>query len=567
MNPLNPFKKSKYPFCYSGHEYALRVVSGEEPNCKYIIGACQRYLDDLENQDTRHYFFNPDKAEKFLRLAQRFDHVIGEWDTSKIVYEPWQCWVFMNIMGFIDRRTGYRRFRIAHIEVPRGNGKSPLASIVGLYMLSLDNPVGNQISCVATKKDQARIVLDSARNMAKKNKSFLKSTGVRVLAHTIVHDKSDSIMRALSSDSNKMDGLTDVLAIMDELHAMSRETFEVIYSGMSKRKDSLTLCITTAGFDMDSVGYSQSCYAKKISLREHQDEQFFAAVYTIDEEDLKDGGIFKLETWKKANPNWGVSVDPITFEAKAKKAKVTPNDIPNLKVKHLNVWLSEMKAYFDLNAWDNCADKNLKIEDFEKHYCKLGIDLASTRDITSTAVIFKKDGKYYGFDRSYIPEDRVNEVRSVQYDKSIELGELIKTPGTSINNEFIRSDVKSIRDKYRITECAYDPWNAKEMSMNLEADRIQMVKFAMNTANLSEPMKKLDSLIREGNFIHNGSSLLRWCLGNVVAKEDANGNVFPRKTHEDFKIDPIVAMLMSLALWLQDETKESVYESRGVLVL
>jgi phage terminase large subunit-like protein len=80
-------------------------------------------------------------------------------------------------------------------------------------------------------------------------------------------------------------------------------------------------------------------------------------------------------------------------------------------------------------------------------------------------------------------------------------------------------------------------------------------------------MKKFDALMRAGKIRHNGSPLFRWCLGNVVAKEDHNGNVFPRKSHSKLKIDPVVAALMSLAGWLQTEEVESVYETRGIRTL
>ena len=109
----------------------------------------------------------------------------------------------------------------------------------------------------------------------------------------------------------------------------------------------------------------------------------------------------------------------------------------------------------------------------------------------------------------------------------------------------------------------YDAWNATETAQRL-SDKIEMVKVAMNVANFSEPMKKLDSLIRSKKIVHNGSPLLRWCLGNVVAKEDHNGNVFPRKSHEKLKIDPIVAILMALAGWISSGEDNSVYEERGI---
>lgn len=552
------FSKSKYPNVLRGHNYALDVVAGKIPASIYTIGACKRYLDDVNGLHPR-FYFDPEPAEKFLRLVQRFEHVIGKWPTKNIVYEPWQCWIWMNVMGFISRESGFRRFRIAHIEVPRGNAKSAMASQAALYFMSLDNPQGNQVATVATKKEQARIVLDSSREMARKNKKFLKATGVRVLAHSVRQDATNSVIRALAAEASGLDGLNDVLAVCDELHAMKRETFDVISSGMSKRKDSLLLCITTAGFDVDSVGYSQSAFAKKICLGEVDDEQFFAAVWCADEKD----DMYDERTWIKANPNWGVSVDPVTFQAKADKTKTTPADLPNFKVKHLNIWISEANAFFSTDKWDECANPNLRIEDFLGQKCRMGIDLASHVDLTSIGIVFRKDEKYYLFDKTYIPEGTVKETRSTLYDEAIAKGFLIQTPGSAINYDKIRDEATEVAKKFRVSECLYDTWNATEMAQKL-SNKIEMVKFAMNTANLSEPMKKLDALMREGKIVHNGSPLLRWCIGNVVAKRDHNDNVYPRKSHVRLKIDPVIALLMALAAWLQDESKESIYETRGI---
>jgi phage terminase large subunit-like protein len=329
----NCFDKIEYPNVYRGHNYALDIIENKIVSCKYIKGACNRYVSDIEKGI---YPFDADIAEKFLRLAQKFSHIKGEWSNPLVVYEPWQCWVFMNIYGFQDPRTGFRRFRTAYLEVARGNGKSVLASISGLYSLSLDNPKGNEVSCFATTSNQARIVLDSSRAMARGNKSFLKATGTEVLAHCIKHDRSNSIMRARSSDHGSLDGLNDALSIIDELHAVSQSLYDVVVSGLKKRRDSLLLCITTAGFDVDGVGYAQSQYAKRVALGELEDDQTFSAVYTIDEGD----DIFDSSNWIKANPNFGISVDPIAFEATARKARELQSELDNFKTKNLNVWLS-----------------------------------------------------------------------------------------------------------------------------------------------------------------------------------------------------------------------------------
>lgn len=558
------FSKKKYPNLFDGHEYAEKVVSGEIRACKYIIGACSRYLNDVVNQNAE-FYFDPEKAERYLRLVQKFHHCIGVWKTPNIIYEPWQKWIWMNIMGFYLKSTKTRRFRIAHIEVPRGNSKSAMASQAALYFLALDNPVGNQISTVATHKEQARIVLDSARAMAQKNPAFLKSQGVKVLAHTVTQEKTNSKLRALSSDANGLDGLQDVLAITDELHAMRRDTFDTIYSGMSKRKDSLTLCITTAGSDITSVGYTQSFYAKKVATGEGglKDEQFFSAVYTLDEGD----DIFDESNWVKANPNWDVSVDPVTFKAKAEKAKVTPADLPNFKIKHLNLWISEAKAFFDLAAWNKCADKSLRIEDFAGEKVYMGVDLASKVDLSSLGYVFKRGDMYYVFDRSYIPEDTVKNKPNDIYSESIDKGYLIQTKGAAIHYPQISAQVFEDNKKFKIAEVMVDPWNSLEFSQKLMAERIETAEFKMNVGNFSEPTKTFDALIREGKIRHNGSPLLSWCLSNVVCTYDVLDNVLPKKTHESLKIDPVIAIIMAFAGWMQEKDEKSVYEERPILVI
>lgn len=555
MSGSNPFKISTHPFVFSGHQYALDVVDGKILNCKFIIGACKRYLKDIEKAE---YPFDEDKAEKYLRVVQKFNHITGHWGTKNVTFEPWQNFIFMNIIGFINPVTTFRRFRVAHIEVPRGQGKSLMASQALLYFLSLDNPKGNEISCFATKADQARIVLDSARNMAKENRSFLKSTGTTVLAHKIIHEKSNSMARAMSSEDKGLDGLKDILSIIDELHSVTAELFDVVSSGMSKRADSLMLCITTAGFDLESVGYSQSTYAKKVSLGEVEDDQFFAAVYTIDEGD----DIYSEDTWRKANPGYGISVDPTTFSAKAKKTLDVPRDLPNFKVKHLNTWLSEANAYYDQAKWDTCADTNLKLEHFHGQKCKMGVDLASKIDLCSLAYVFYKDGIYHCFDKSFIPQDRVKELRNSMYDNAIGAGHLFTMPGEAIDQEKIIAQILEDKKNFKVDEIMFDKWNAEGVMQKCTKERMNVTEFRMVTANLSEPTKQLDSLMRQGKIRHNGSPLLRWTLGNVVCKEDAASNVFPKKTHEKLKIDPIIAILMALAPWLQEKTKESIYNQR-----
>ena len=549
-----------YPNLQRGYQYALDVVSKKQIACSYIIGACERFLNDLDRDA---YIFDPKKAERFLKLAQRFKHVKGHWDNPYIKLEPWQCFVYGNIYGFINPRTGFRRFRIAYVEVARANSKSTLAAISGLYSLSLDNPNGNEISCFATKNQQARIVLDTARAMAKGNPSFLKATGTKVLAHAIHNYGTNSVMRAMSSEHGSLDGLNDALSIIDELHAVDQRLYDVIVSGLKKRRDSLLLLITTAGFNLEGVGYAQSNYAKRVALGEVNDDTLFSAVYTVDPGD----DLFDENTWRKANPNYGVSVDPIAMETTAQKAAEIPSELANFKTKNLNIWTSEMSAFYDKRKWDLCADPEITEDMFRGQPCRMGVDLASRIDLTTYVKVFKRDDIYYVFDKSFVPEDTVKETSNTLYDDCIGKGYLIATKGNAIDQDLIRDAILEDAKKFKIIEAMFDVWNAASLMGQLKKERVECVEFRMTVGNFTEPMKTIDELIRKGRIRHNGSPLFAWNMANVVAKTDANGNVFPRKNSERLKIDLAVAFMMAMAGWIQDAKEQSVYEKRGIRII
>lgn len=563
MSGSNQFDLSTHPYCHKGHQYALDVINGIRKESKFVIGTCKRYFSDLEKKE---YPFDVEKAERFLRLAQKFKNIKGNWDSEYIIFEPWQCFIFMNLYGFMDPRTGYRRYRVAYLEIARANGKSTICSICSLFELALDDPKGNEISFFATSASQSRIVLDSARAMARENKSYLRSTGAQVTAHTVKHDQSNSVMRSRSSEAGTLDGLNDKLSVIDELHSVKQELYDVVVSGLKKRRDSLLLCITTAGTDLEGVGFSQSQYAKRLCLGEIEDDQTFAAVYTLDPDD----DIFDEENWIKANPNYGVSVDPIAMRSTAKKAREIPTELANFKIKNLNIWNSELSAFFNLAKWDACSRPELRAEDFKGQRCRIGVDLASKVDLTTYVKIFKKDDKYYLFDTSYIPEKTVaNTPNNSLYINSIGQGFLHTMPGETIDQEVIEKAILADAKLFKIQEAMFDPWNAAGLMSRLKGQRIECVEFHMRVSNLSEPMKTLDALVREGRLFHNGSPLMRWCIGNVVAKYDANDNVFPRKSNEKLKIDLAVAAIMALAGWLVEEKQGSVYEreARGIRFL
>ena len=569
MNGIDCFFDSKYPKVRNGYHYADQIRKGEIDVCVHVKNCVDRFFSDIEKskQDDCEFYFDPEKAERFLRLVQRFKHVKGaNWKSPYIIFEPWQCFIFMYLMGFMLKATKRRRFRTAYVEVPRGNGKSAIVSQTGLYFLSLDKELGPEVVCAATKKDQARIVFDDARKMALSNKSFTLKTSTKVLAHTIIHEPSGGIMKPIASDSKSLDGLNPSLIIGDETHEWRQELYGVLDSATAKRDDSLFFMISTAGLSTETIGHENHVYTKRVLAGEVEDDTWFGIIYTLDEGDDP----YDENNWSKANPNWGVSVDPRNFEAKAKKSKETPVSKVNFLVKHLNQWQDAGDPFFNKEKYKQCK-REIKLEDFYGQNCYMALDLASKIDLTAKSYVFKdtEAGKpfYYFFDKAWIPEARLRDSRNAKYEKWRDQGILTVFPGEVNDFEKIQESIYiDDNNNFRINAVHCDPWSANETIQRLQKEFIDVYEFRMTTGNLSEPMKKLDALIRELRMAHDGNELAQWNMFNVVARIDANENVFPRKEHARFKIDIAVSRIMAIAGFINDELNQSVYENQDIRV-
>ena len=102
---------------------------------------------------------------------------------------------------------------------------------------------------------------------------------------------------------------------------------------------------------------------------------------------------------------------------------------------------------------------------------------------------------------------------------------------------------------------------------NLEGDGFTMVPFGQGFKDMSPPTKEFYKLLMQGRIIHGGNPVLKWMAMNVVVDRDAAENIKPTKARSPEKIDGIVASIMALDRAVRHEDAESVYDSRGLLIL
>ena len=146
-------------------KYAQKVVDGRVVSGRYVKKACQRFLDDLSQENWR-WKYSIKHAEHVCGFIENgIHHVKGPLAGEKLKLEPWQCFVLCNIYGWRDGPV--RRFQYVILQVARKNGKTIFASGLAIYDM-LYGDEGGEVYSLATNRDQAKIAWTGAEQMIRK---------------------------------------------------------------------------------------------------------------------------------------------------------------------------------------------------------------------------------------------------------------------------------------------------------------------------------------------------------------------------------------------------------------
>ena len=563
-------------YCAIAREYEDGVRAGVILACKWVRLACERNARDRERSERDDpafpYEFRPDLATRICRTAEQLPHIKGPkakvigrdeegrmiWAT--IVLEPHQCWFLSTLFGWARRGTDLRRFRVAFYLVPRKNAKSTLAAIVVLFMLAADHESGAECYSAATTRDQAMVIAEIAWEMAYRSPGFREFYGVKLGAKTtrkIEVPQTASKFLPLSADANTLDGLNVHLASIDELHRHpNRAVWEVLNTATGARPQSLLLATTTAGEEALGICYEQVEYLHKILEGIFEDDTYFGVEYTVDE-----GDDWRAEsTWQKANPNYGVSVQPDDIARKAHQAIHSPAALADFQIKHLNVWVQASCPCLSIEGWKRGQSDWAEAE-MEHEPCFVGVDLASQIDLCALAYVFPPTATRLTWRlimRLWTPEetliDRAHRDRA-PYDLWSQQGWLTVTQGTAIDHDLVRQEILKGRDRFAIQQIGFDPWHADQPIQALTSKDgfapEQVIAVPQTYAGMSAACLKFQAEILGANMDARRCPVTAWSVSNTVDQRDGKDNMMFVKKRSRGRIDPVIAATIGVALQLR----------------
>jgi phage terminase large subunit-like protein len=543
--------RNKHPNVAKSEKYARDVVSGKILACKWIKLACERHLEDKKKSRSKDYpyKFDLDRAERVAKFIQLLPHTKGKWakERLKITLEPWQIFSVCIPFGWIYKKSKLRRYRRLLVFVPRKNGKSVIASGIGLYMFVADNEFGAEVYSGATTEKQAWEVFRPAKQMVDRTPALKQRWGIESNASNlnVIADGS----RFEPVIGNPGDGSSPSCALVDEYHEHKDSSlYDTMETGMGARDQPMMVVITTAGSNIGGPCYMLVRDAQKMLEGVLDMPDMWAMIYTKDEEDE-----WSSETaLRKANPNYDVSVNGDYLKARCRDAIQSARKQNTFRTKHVNEFVGAKSAWMNMSKW-NEAPKRKSLKELKDRPCYIGLDLATKIDIVAKIMVFPPtldDPNYHVHGKYYIPEARLmeeGEVNSERYNEFDKLGLLTVTDGEVIDFSAIEDELADDMQEHNVQEIAFDPWQATQLAQNMEDAGATMVEIRHTVQNMSEPMKELEALVLSKRWAHGNCPVMTWMMSNVVATLDRKDNIYPNKERAENKIDGPVASIMALA--------------------
>ena len=417
------------------------------------------------------------------------------------------------------------------------------------------------------------------------------------------------VMAVLSSESYSKHGYKPSCVIFDELHAQpNRDLWDIMTFGAGAgRKQPVWIVLTTAGDDPDrgsigwevhekAVGVRDARRLRKIldedgdprqvlSLRHVSDEDIaqaqedllardlpnwlpvlygLTAMFGDDPDDLKDIDIWDEKLWYLCNPSLGKHLKIRTLRLEAMEARRSEAGEKLFRWLRLNQWISvKAVSWISLNLYDKtqCGpSKKTEREAWVREHlygklCYGGVDLSTSKDLTAFVLLFPPQP---GLDAAVLmpfiwrPGGTVEEAERrdhVPYRDWERAGFLALCEGDIIDYGDVETTIRWATEVFDLQMVGFDPYLSRTITQRLEPI-VPVIEVPQDLKNMSPAMKEMDDLMTRKQLLHIHNTCFRWTFGNVRCYVDGNGNCKPLKNKSRGRIDPTVASIIVIAVWM-----------------
>lgn len=491
-----------------------------------------------------------------------------------IVLRDWQKLMIRQVYGPTrqnEKNETVRAVRQAIWTMPRKNGKTSLAG--GLILVHLTGPCAiwnGQLFSVAFEVGQAALAFRVLQSMVLQDNDLAARIILTESSKRATCQMSNSVFRALSSESRSKHGLNPNFVLFDEFaqFGTDRSLFDVMTTSMGAQKEPLSLVISTQAPEDAAVLSELVDYGESVQKGEVKDPTFHLTKFAVP----ADADPFDEKEWFKSNPALGDFRSLDEMRQYASRARALPTMMNSFRNLYLNQRVSATATFVDEVTWARCGGE-FDYDLLEGRSCTAGLDLSSKVDLSSLVLVFdplEEGGPKIIMPFFWTPRDTMAERTKrdkVPYERWAELGYVEAIPGNSVDFRFVTSRIAELSAIYDIQCIGFDRWRVDVLKTWFDeyGVDIPMVPIGQGFKDGTLMVECIENELLNVGILHDNHPVLKWNAMNVKVVRDPSGNRKFDKSSRTARIDGFVSMAMGVRV--RELTGDELNGRSPILVL
>jgi phage terminase large subunit-like protein len=476
-------------------------------------------------------------------------------------------WVFdyvRCIFGAYDADTGKQMIREFGLLISKKNTKSTIAAGIMLTALILCWREEEEHLILAPTKEVADNAFKPAAGMVRADEELSAMFHIQEHTRTITDRTTLNSLKVVAADTDTVSGKKSGKVLVDELwvfgkRANAESMFMEALGGQISREEGWVIYLTTqsdeppAGVFKERLSYWRDVRDGKVV-----DCKTLGVLYEFPVRMVANKQYLNPENFYITNPNIGRSVSAEWLEDQLKKRLGTSDgSLQKFLAKHLNIEIGlnlRTDRWAGADHWEAAGDKSLNFDELlrRSEVIVVGIDGGGLDDLLGLSLIGRERetrrwlhwahawAHKIALDRR---KDIVSNLRDFEADGDLTI---VERPGDDVLQvaDIICEvrDAGLLPDKQAIGVDAagigdiVDELTTEDRGITME----QIVSISQGW-RLNGAIKTTERKVAGGEFVHGGTRLMAWCVGNARTVAVGNAIAINKQVSGSAKIDPLMA--------------------------
>lgn len=487
-----------------------------------------------------------------------------------------------HVFGSLNPEIGKRLITEFFLLISKKNSKSTTAAAIMLTALIRNWRQSAEYLILAPTVEIANNSFYPARDMVRADEELSALFMVQDHIRTITHRETNSTLKVVAADSETVGGKKATGILIDELWLFGKRPnaenmLREACGGLASRPEGFVIYLSTQSDDAPAgVFRDKLLYARKVRDGLVKDRQFLPVLYEFPDAMVKAGEHKRPENFYITNPNLGASVSEEFLVRELVKAEETGQEsLIGYLSKHLNIEIGlalKSDRWAGAEFWERQARPDITLDAILARcdVIDIGIDGGGLDDLLGLAVLGRDaaTGEWLHWGHAWahpsVMERRKSEAaRFADFEKDGDLT-IVRAMGDDIVG--VVDICRRIEDAGLLDKIGVDPYAIGGILDALEAAGIPKDKIIgiPQGWKMVGAIKTAERRLAEGGFIHGGSKMMAWSVGNAKVEPKGNAIAITKQAAGCAKIDPLMALFNATSLMALNPESQSV---AGVILL